>query len=190
MSEHTLYNGGLSLLDDVDMEDLSDLAEALLPEAVPHESNNARDDTDAMDEVKQSLPAEGGAANAQNDVHSDTTDTNSMNATTSAEPETTPNQSDCAVSNDEAAAQRLEMLQSLFAGQDVELKHFAPPPQCAQQPDLAEDILEALLELDARQYNFSHVRLEIGTPFRKLAEMELDVRELNGETCQSHWQDV
>jgi hypothetical protein len=225
MSEHTLDNGGVSLLDDVDMEDLSDLAEALLPETAPQESNNAQDDAEAMDDVMQSLPAGGGAADAHNDAHDDTTDTNNMSERTSAEPETTPDLHGRAASHDQAATRRLDMLQSLFASQDVELKHFAPPPQCAQQPDLAEDILEtfldhatftvkiwvnfdaaervffggnraeacgklqipkkklqSLLELDSRHYNFSHVRLEIGTPFRTLAEIVLNVREQDGET--------
>ena len=114
MSEHTLDNGGVSLLDDVDMEDLSDLAEALLPETAPQESNNAQDDANAMDDVAQSLPAGEEAPNAQNDAH-DTTDTNNMSETASAEPETTPNHGGRAASNDEAATRRLAMLQSLFA---------------------------------------------------------------------------
>jgi len=146
MSEHTLDNGGVSLLDDVDMEDLSELAEALLPETAPPDSNNSRDDGDVMDDVTQSLPAEGGAANAQNDTRDDKPDTNNMSERTSAETQTTPNHHDRTAGNDEAARLRLEQFEKTFATQEVELTRFAPPPQCAQYPDQETDILEAYLD--------------------------------------------
>lgn len=224
MSEHMLDNDGVSLLDDVNMEDLSDLAEALVPTAAPHEPDDANDDADAMDDVTQGLSAGGGAADAHNNTHDDTNNTSDLPESTSAKPESAPNHHDRATSSNEAATRRLDMLQSLFASQDVELKNLAPPPQCAQDPDLAKDILEtfldhttftveiwvnfdaaervffggnrasacgklqipekklkSLLELDAAQYNFSKVLLQIGTPFRTLAEIGLKVREQNGE---------
>jgi hypothetical protein len=37
-------------------------------------------------------------------------------------------------------------LSSSFEVDVGSLKHFAPPPQCTQYPDFAEDILEAFLD--------------------------------------------
>ena len=59
MSEHTLDDGGVALLKDVDMEDFIDLAEALPVDSAPHEPHNEHDDADAMVIVTpQDLPAD------------------------------------------------------------------------------------------------------------------------------------
>ena len=113
-----LDNDGVSLLDDVNMEDLSDLAEALVPTAAPHEPDDANDDADAMDDVTQGLPAGGGAADAHNNTHDDTNNTSDLPESTSAKPESAPNHHDRATSSNEAATRRLDMLQRHLAVED------------------------------------------------------------------------
>lgn len=145
MSGHTLDNDGVTLLHDVDMEDLSDLAEALPPRAAPHESNNARDDTDDMEDGTEVPPTETSAHQTQDDLPDHTRDMTGI-VDTRADLEATPKQQDHAASDDEAARLRLQQFVNTFATQEVELKRFAPPPQCAQYPDQVQDILEAYLD--------------------------------------------
>lgn len=226
MSEDMLDNGGVALLNDVDMEDLIDLAEALPAESAPHEPNNAHDDADAMDDVTQGLPAEASAYQTQDNAADHTSDNNDQGdvGATRAHPEATPKQQDHVTNHDEAAKLRLELLENMFATQEAELKRFAPPPQCAQFPDQEADILEAyldhatftvkiwvnfdaaenvffegaraeacgklqipqakldyLLSMDTKEINFRNVRLDICTPFRKLAMIWMCVCEKNGD---------
>lgn len=223
MSEDMLDNGGVALLNDVDMEDLIDLAEALPEESAPLEPDHAHDDADAMDDVTQGLPAEASTYQTQDNTADHTSDIHDTDAT-QADPEATPKQQDHAANHDEAARLRLELLENMFTTQEVELKDFAPPPQCAQYPDQRTDILEAyldhatftvkiwvnfdaaenvffegpraeacgklqipqakldyLLSLDPKEINFRNVSLDIGTPFRTLAKIWMNVREKNGD---------
>jgi hypothetical protein len=145
MSEHMLDNGGISLLDDVDMEDLIDLAEALPVESAPHEPNNAHEDADAMVDVMQVPPADASAHQTQDQQSDHTRDMTNVDATR-ADPEATSTQRGHAVNDDEAARLRLEQFEKTFATQEVELKRFAAPPQCGQHPDQVQDILEAYLD--------------------------------------------
>lgn len=146
MSGHTLDNGGVALLNDVDMDDFIDLAEALPVGSAPHEPNNAHDDANAMEVVTpQGLPVEASTNQTQDHAAGHASDMHDVGATR-ADPEATPKQQDYAVSEDEAARRRLEQFENMFATQDVELKRFAPPPQCAQFPVQEQDILEAYLD--------------------------------------------
>lgn len=127
------------------MEDLSDLTEALPANSAPHESSNAREDADAMDGVSQGLLEEPSAYETQRYAHDGTNDMNDTDFI-QVESVTSPTYQEHAVSEPEAATLRLEQFQTIFATQEVELKHFVPPPQCAQHPEQAEDILEAYLD--------------------------------------------
>ena len=146
MSEHTLDDGGVALLNDVDMDDFIDLAEALLVESAPHEPDNAHDDADAMVVVEpQGLSAEASTNQTQDYATDHASATHDVDATR-ADPEATSKQQDHAVSDDDAVRPCLEQFETTFATQEVELKSLAPPPQCAQFPDQEEDILEAYLD--------------------------------------------
>ena len=146
MSEHMLDNGGVALVNDVDMEDLIDLAEALPVEHAPHEPHNAHDDADAMEVVTpQDLPAETSTNQTQDNAADHAIDTHDAD-NAAADLEAIPKQRGRAVSGDEAARLRLEQFENTFATQEVELKRFAPPPQCLQFPDQEQDILEAYLD--------------------------------------------
>ena len=146
MSEHMLDNGGVALVNDIDMEDLIDLAEALPVESAPHEPHNAHNDADAMEVVTpQRLPPETSTNQPQDNAAHHAIDTHDVD-TAPADPEAPPKQRDHAVSDDEAARLRLEQFENTFATQEVELKRFAPPPQCAQFPEQEQDILEAYLD--------------------------------------------
>ncbi|KAM0705398.1 hypothetical protein Q7P35_008188 [Cladosporium inversicolor] len=145
MSEDMLDNGGVALLNDVDMEDLIDLAEALPGESAPPGPNHAQDDADAMDDVTQGLPAEASTYQTQDNAADHTSDIDNIDATR-ANPEAIPKQQDHATNHDEAARLRLELLENMFATQEVELKSFTPPPQCAQFLDQETEILEAYLD--------------------------------------------
>ena len=146
MSENTLDNGGVALLNDVDMDDFIDLAEALPVESAPHEPVNAHDDADAMVIVEpQGLPAEASTNQTQDNATDHASAMHDVDATR-ADPEATPKQQYHAVSDDDAVRLRLEQFENTFATQEVELKRLSPPPQCAQFPDQEEDILEAYLD--------------------------------------------
>lgn len=146
MSEHTLDDGGVALLNDIDMDDFIDLAEALLVESAPHEPDNANDDADAMVVVEpQGLSAEASTNQTQDYATDHASATHDVDATR-ADPEATPKQQDHAVSDDDAVRPCLEQFETTFATQEVELKSLAPPPQCAQFPGQEEDILEAYLD--------------------------------------------
>lgn len=142
MSTPTSTDSGNAPLNDVDMDDLSDITRALPVETASHELKYVLDDTDAMDGVTQALPAETRASDAD-EASEDMTDI--ANAT-SADPNASPQQSDRATHDDKAARLRLEQFERLFAGQTVELKNFARPPQCVQHPEQAEDIFGAYLD--------------------------------------------
>lgn len=143
MSEHTPTDGG-GQLNDVDMEDLSDLTEALpAPASTPVLNDEAHDDANVMEDITQDPPAEGGASSAQDNARDNTNDTTES---ADATPEATPTQQDQADAHDEVARLRCELLTSVFADQVVELKQFATPTECAQYPDHAEEILGAFLD--------------------------------------------
>lgn len=143
MSEHTSTNAG-DALSDVDMEDMSDLAEALLAPAPPPVLNNeVYDDAKVTEDVTRE---EKGASRVQDQARDDTEEMVDNADDTSAEREATPNQQDRADAHDETVKVRLELLTSTFAKQVVELKHFASPPECAQYPEQFEEILGSFLD--------------------------------------------
>ncbi|GAB7323081.1 hypothetical protein MBLNU13_g05592t1 [Cladosporium sp. NU13] len=147
MSEHSSTNVG-DLLNDVDMEDLSDLTEALpAPATTPVPHDEAHDDAIVTEDATRCSSAEGGTSSAQ-DYARDNTDDNMTDdaGATSAEREATPTQQDQTNVHDEVARLRYELLTSAFSDQVVELKHFASPPQCEQHPDYAEEVLGAFLD--------------------------------------------
>jgi hypothetical protein len=225
MFEHSITHSGEAPLEDIDMEDLIDLAEALPTPTTTHALNEeAYNNVNAMDDDTQILPAEERAAGAHEAAHDDTNDMIDIVDATSAEQEATSGHQTPATSDDEVVRLRLERFESIFATQTVELKNLTPPPQCAQHPEQAEDILEAyldnttftvkiwvnfdaaervffegdraedcgklqfpnarlksLLKLNATEFNFRNLRLDICTPFRALAEISLKVREQNGD---------
>jgi hypothetical protein len=147
MSEHSLNHSGDVPPEDVDMDDLIDLTEALpAPAMTPAPNNETHNDADAMHDDTQVLPAEEKAPDAHNDPHSDEADMLDIVDTAPAPQEATSDHQDHAASDKEAARLRLEQFETIFATQAVELKNFAPPPQCAQHPEQAEDILDAYLD--------------------------------------------
>jgi hypothetical protein len=145
MSGHTLDSGSVTLLDDIDMEDLSDLTEALPPRAAPHESNDARSNTNDMEDGTRVPPAGMSTHQTQDDAPDHTRDMTG-NDDTRADPDANLKQQNHAASDDEAARLRLQQFISTFATQEVELKLLAPPPQCSQFPGQETDILEAFLD--------------------------------------------
>jgi hypothetical protein len=217
MSAHTFTaGGGVPLNDDVDMEDLNVLAQALPEEKASTKPNDECDDIHTSNDATQVSP---GVPTAHITQDHEGEAMNGLPTATaiSAEPEATPNNT---IGDDEAARLRLELFASTFDGQKVELKNFATPPQCAQYPAQSQDILEAyldrsiftvktwinfdpveevffegaraadcgklqipqakldyLLGLDPREFNFLHIHFEIGTPFRTLAIIRLNIRE-------------
>jgi hypothetical protein len=213
----TASDGGVPL-NDVDMDDLNKLAEAL-PEtkALPKQTDEC-DNMDTSNDATQAPPPVP-AAHSTQDHEDEAMDglATAVPAETKATPNDTPGGGD-----DEAARLRLELFTSMFAGRKVELKNLATPPQCAEYPAQAEDIraayldyttftvkvwtnfdpvqevffegaraadcgkpqvpkarLEDLLKLDTNVFNFPNIRLEIGTPFRSLAiiRLNLDVKD-------------
>ena len=143
MSEHTSTNGS-DLLNDVDMEDLSDITEAL---PAPATTPVAHHDAIVAKNVTRGSSAEGETSSAQGYAGDNMDDNMTDDAgPSSAEREATPTQQDQADANDEVARLRCELLTSTFSDQVVELKDFASPPQCAEYPDYVEEILGAFLD--------------------------------------------
>lgn len=146
MSEHISTSGG-DTLDDVDMEDLSDLTEALpAPAASRVLDEEVRGDANVMEDVTGASPAEGSASSARDNSHDDTDVMTDSADAISAERDATPTEQDQADAHDEVARLRCELLTNTFSDQVIELKQFALPPQCAQHPDYAEEILGAFLD--------------------------------------------
>ena len=148
MSEHTSANGGDAPNDnDVHMEDLSDLTEALpAPAATRELDDEAHSHANVTEDATRASQAEGGLSSAQDSAHDDTIVMIDSADATSVEREATPTQQDHDDAHDEVARLRSELLTSTFSDQVVELKHFAIPPECAQHPDYAEEILGAFLD--------------------------------------------
>jgi hypothetical protein len=142
MSAHTFTasDGGVPL-NDVDMDDLNKLAEAL-PETKA--SSKQTDECDNMDTSNDATQAPPPAPTAHSTQDHDDEAMDGLTTAVSAETKATPN--DTPGDDDEAARLRLELFTGIFAGQKVELKNLATPPQCAQYPAQAEDIRAAYLD--------------------------------------------
>jgi hypothetical protein len=142
MSAHTFTaGGGVPLNDDVNMEDLNALAQALPEEKAYTIPNADCDNMDTSNDATQAPPAVPSTHSTQDE---ESEAVNGITTAVSAETKATSN--DTPGNDDEAAKLRLELFTSMFAGQEVELKNIAMPPQCAQYPAQAEDIRAAYLD--------------------------------------------
>jgi hypothetical protein len=133
----TASDGGVPL-NDVDMDDLNKLAEAL-PEtkALPKQTDEC-DNMDTSNDATQAPPP----AHSTQDHEGEAMDglATAVPAESKATLNNTPGD------DDEAARLCLELFTGIFAGQRVELKNLATPPQCAQYPAQAEEIRAAYLD--------------------------------------------
>lgn len=139
MSTHTPANYSSAPLNDVEMEDLSDITSALLDVIPSRESDEACEDVQVVASASN-ITLEAPGSNTEND----TSDIN--NTATEAPPSTVPTTSNNPTDDYAAARLRRKQLANLFANKTVELKDFAPPPECAQYPEHANEILDAYLE--------------------------------------------
>jgi hypothetical protein len=142
MSAHTFAtsDGGVPL-NDVDMDDLNKLAEALPETKTLPKQTDECDKMDTSNDATQTPPPVPTAHGAQ-DHGGEAMD--GLATAVPADPKATLN--NAPGDDDEAARLRLELFTGLFAGQKVELKNLATPPQCAEYPAQAEDIRAAYLD--------------------------------------------
>jgi hypothetical protein len=138
MSVHTFTasDGGVPL-NDIVMDDLNKLAEAL------PETKASQKQTDGCNNMDTSNDATPPAPTTHSTQGHEGEAMDGLATAVPAEPKATLNDTP---GDDEAARLRLELFTGMFAGQKVELKNLATPPQCAQYPAQAEDIRAAYLD--------------------------------------------
>lgn len=234
MSEHIPMIHNSAPLNDVEMEDFSEITNALVAAIPTNEPNEAQDQPRKDIQVRdfaQVSPADDSIINAKEEANDDMDIIAGATQAPQAPQATTPIQrngpleqaagparSNDPAAEDEAANLRYELFCNMFANQVVELKDFTEPKECAQYPEHANEILGAylsqttftvkiwtnfdaaeqvffegaraadcgklqvpqkklewLLGLDKDDYDLDHIRLDIGTPFRTLANIFLDV---------------
>lgn len=143
MSTHTPTNYGGVPLNDVEMEDLSDITSALLDAIPSREPDEACEDVQVVASAS-TIPLAAPASNTENYTSEELHNIN--NTATQAPPSTEPTKRNNPTEDYAAARLRHEKLASLFANTTVELKNLAPPPVCNRYPEHANEILEAYLE--------------------------------------------
>lgn len=216
MSSHTAAHYSSTPLKDVEMEDLSDITDALVAAIPSNQPNEAHEDVHLVDSIS-AIPLNATPSNAEDEASEQMHDVH--NATSQTQQAPVPTQaSDTTIDEDATSRLRFELFANMFASQTIDLKNFTLPAECTQYPGHADEILEAYLErtrlavkiwinfdaaeevffegaraeqcgrlqlpekqlqwllgLDRDRYNFNHVRLDIGTPFRTLVRFLLDV---------------
>ncbi|KAM0719320.1 hypothetical protein Q7P37_005225 [Cladosporium fusiforme] len=225
MPNNPSHHGGDAPPDDVEMEDMTDLTEALPQgESDEEQMNDAHDentdDTNVMSDVDEEQPT--------GKVSSQSTERKRSYVSSDEDDEDEEEEEEEEANTDDEVIPQPELFEVLFAGKQVELKDLKEPSIAKDYPlrhrkdiisaylkytqftvpvwvnfDAAEqvffdgsradacgklripdDTCKWLASISSDVLTFQHVRFDICTPFRKLANVKLDIVEEDGQPAR------